>query len=110
MRRGRRGLEVDNDVLHADQQQLDISMLASQPVTDTLQIVDNIGLRFSHCHSSAADPQRAPLADSGSVPSPQPSTSASSDSTQPSQDVTTENVAQLTSVECTSHVLTTIYI
>ena len=89
--------------LHADQQQLDISTLASQPVTDTLQIVDNIGLG----HSSTADLQPAPLDDSGSVLSPQPSTSASSDSMQSSEDVTTENVAQLTSVECTSHVLTT---
>ena len=34
---------------------------------------------------------------------------ASSDSTQPSQDVATENVVQLTSVERASHLLTTIY-
>ena len=74
-------------MLHADHQQLGISTLASQPVTDTLQIIDNIGIRFGH--SSAADQQPAPLADSGSVPSPQPSTSASSDSMQPSQDVAT---------------------
>ena len=90
-------------MLHADQQQLDIGTLASQPVMDALQITDNIGLRLGH--SSAADLQPALLADSGSVLSLQPSTSASSDSMQPSQDVGTEKVVQLISVEHASHVL-----
>ena len=85
-------------MLHADQQQLDIITLASQPITDTLQDVDKIGLRFGHL--SATDPQPAPLDDSGSMPSPQQFTCASSNSVQPSQDVATENVVQLTYVEC----------